>query len=443
MDVAELWRKTCDILQKDMNYISYQTFIENNLFPVSVTEDTLTLRIVMEQMKSMVVNRYQELIVNCLTQVVGHPMECIIKSESELKKEQEQTRVKKESTSPQIVQLNPRYTFETFVVGNGNRFAHAAALAVAQQPSEVYNPLFIYGDVGLGKTHLMHAIGHYVQEEYPDKKLLYITSETFMNELISAIQQGRNLEFRNRFRTVDILMVDDIQFIGGKDSTQEEFFHTFNELHNAGKQIILTSDKPPQEIARLEERLKSRFAWGLTADITKPDVETRIAILRRKAISEHVECPDEVFSMIAEQIASNIRELEGSFNKLVAYAQLVHEPITKELCEQALRDVFREHSQKHVVNAETIIKTVGNYFSLKPTDLTGAGRRRDIMIPRQIAIYLTRELTEMSLPQIGTAFGNRDHSTVLHSISQISKAIQENDGVASQVDDLRQMVLHS
>ncbi len=442
MDCNELWEKATVALQKDMNYISYSTFIENNLIPVRIEGDTLVLRIMMEQLKSMIINRYQDLIDNCLTQCAGRSMKCLIKGQSEIEEEEKAAQPQEEpSSGPQIVQLNPFYTFDTFVVGSGNRFAHAAAVAVAQQPSEVYNPLFIYGDVGLGKTHLMHAIGHYVQEEFPQKKLLYITSETFMNELIAAIQQGRNMEFRNRFRTVDILMVDDIQFIAGKDSTQEEFFHTFNELHNAGKQIILTSDKPPQEITRLEERLRSRFAGGLITDIKKPDVETRIAILKSKASREGVTCPDEVFTLIAEHVASNIRELEGSFNRLVAYAQLMGEPITLELCQAALSDILKEHAQRHVVNVEAVIKTVSGYFNLKPTDITGSARRRDIMVPRQIAIYLTRELTQMSLPQIGVAFGNRDHSTILHSINQITRSIVESSEVSNQVNDLRQMVL--
>ena len=442
MDCNELWEKATVALQKDMNYISYSTFIENNLIPVRIEGDTLVLRIMMEQLKSMIINRYQDLLDNCLTQCAGRSMQCLIKGQSEIEEEEKAAQPQEEpSSGPQIVQLNPFYTFDTFVVGSGNRFAHAAAVAVAQQPSEVYNPLFIYGDVGLGKTHLMHAIGHYVQEEFPQKKLLYITSETFMNELIAAIQQGRNMEFRNRFRTVDILMVDDIQFIAGKDSTQEEFFHTFNELHNAGKQIILTSDKPPQEITRLEERLRSRFAGGLITDIKKPDVETRIAILKSKASREGVTCPDEVFTLIAEHVASNIRELEGSFNRLVAYAQLMGEPITLELCQAALSDILKEHAQRHVVNVEAVIKTVSGYFNLKPTDITGSARRRDIMVPRQIAIYLTRELTQMSLPQIGVAFGNRDHSTILHSINQITRSIVESSEVSNQVNDLRQMVL--
>ena len=438
MDEKELWARSCSLLKEEMNQISYKTFIEDNLSPVRILKrpegDILVLRIAMGQMKNMVINKYQKDINTCLTSVAGKRMTCDIRTDQELAALPEKT----EETKG-IVQLNPRYTFDSFVVGSANRFAHAAAVAVAESPAEVYNPLFIHGGVGLGKTHLMHAIGHYVQQQYPDKRLLYITSETFINELISAIQQGRNLEFRTRFRSVDILMVDDIQFIAGKDSTQEEFFHTFNELHNAGKQIILTSDKPPQEIARLEERLRSRFAWGLIADIQRPDVETRTAILRTKAISEGINVPDEVLGLIAENINSNIRELEGSFNKLIAYSQLVHEPITMELARTALRDTLGGEKRR-AITAGMIMQTVCEYFNLHMEDMTSACRRREIAYPRQIAMYLTRDMTEMSLPQIGAAFGNRDHSTVLHACSVISKNMQESGEMAAQVSDLRQMI---
>ena len=434
MDSKELWEKACELMKQEMNQITYSTFIENNLTPVRVQDDTLILRIAMEQMKTMVVNRYTQLINSSLGKVAGKRMVCDIRTEQELALLPEE-----EKSSKGVVQLNPRLTFDTFVVGSGNRFAHAAAVAVAENPAEAYNPLFIYGGVGLGKTHLMHAIGHYVQQQYPEKRLLYITSETFINELIAAIQQGRNVEFRQRFRSVDILMVDDIQFIGGKDSTQEEFFHTFNDLYNAGKQIILTSDKPPQEIARLEERLRSRFAWGLIADIQRPDVETRTAILRAKAVSEGVSVPDEVLSLIAEHVNSNIRELEGSFNKLVAYSGLVREPITMELARVALKETLHG-DKRRAITAGIIMQTVCEYFSVSMDDLTSATRRREITVPRQIAMYLTRDLTDMSLPQIGTAFGNRDHTTVLHACSVIGKGVEESGEMAAQVNDLRQMI---
>ena len=434
MDGNELWEKACALMRKEMNHVTYSTFIEGNLTPVRMEDDVLILRIAMEQMKTMLVNRYQPMIITALTTAAGRRVTCDIRTEAELK----QTEKPVEET-PGIIQLNPHYTFDTFVVGSANRFAHAAAVAVAENPAEAYNPLFIHGGVGLGKTHLMHAIGHYVQQQYPEKRLLYVTSETFINELISAIQQGRNTQFRNRFRNVDILMVDDIQFIAGKDSTQEEFFHTFNELFEHGKQIILPSDKPPQEIAKLEERLRSRFAWGLIADIQRPDVETRTAILRAKAISEGVTVPDEVLGLIADHVNSNIRELEGSFNKLLAYSQLSSEPITMDLARIALRDILSGEKHRQIT-AGMIMQTVCEYFSVTIEDLTSATRKREITVPRQIAMYLTRDLTAMSLPQIGTAFGNRDHTTVLHACSVVGKGIQDSDEMAAQVNDLRQMI---
>ena len=336
--------------------------------------------------------------------------------------------------------LNPKYTFETFVVGSGNRFAHAAALSVATDPAHSYNPLFIYGGVGLGKTHLMHAVGNFIREHDPSKRILYIPGETFTNELISAIQQGRNIQFRNRFRSVDVLMVDDIQFIAGKESTQEEFFHTFNTLHTAGKQIILTSDRPPQEIARLEDRLKSRFAWGLTCDIKKPDVETRIAILREKARQENITMDEDVYEAIATRVESNIRELEGSLTRLVAYAQLTNRPITVQLCEEALHDIFAKKVRKEVT-AQVIMQAVANYYSITVDDLIRPTRRREIAVPRQIAMYITRDLTNLSLPQIGQVFGNRDHTTVLHGCNQIANAIKNDPSMASVVNDLKEIIV--
>ena len=437
MDMHELWDKTCEKLKAELNRASYQTWIETNLTPKALDGNVLTLIIALENMKVMITNRYAPLIATCLSQVAGQPMSVEILTKAEY--ENKDARKADTAMDAGTVQLNPKYTFDTFVVGSGNRFAHAAALAVAESPADAYNPLFIHGGVGLGKTHLMHAIGHYVQQQYPEKRLLYITSENFTNELISAIQQNRNIEFRNRFRNVDILMVDDIQFIAGRDSTQEEFFHTFNALHTAGKQIILTSDKPPQEIARLEERLSSRFAWGLVADIKRPDIETRIAILREKVRQDHISVGDDVLEMIAANVDSNIRELEGSLTRLVAYANLINQPITAELCQDALRDVFVKPKTRSIT-AEVIMQTVSDYYSITPEDLISPSRRREITVPRQIAIYLTREMTTMSLPQIGQAFGNRDHSTILHSCSLVSSNMKSSSSMASVVNDIRNLI---
>jgi len=440
MDMKELWDSACELLKTEINPVSYKTWIETNLTPVKLENDVLTLRIGIDAMKVMVNNRYAPLISNCLTQVAGHRMSVTVLTRSELENDAARDQAASSSNlAAGSVQLNPKYTFDTFVVGSNNRFAHAASLAVAESPADAYNPLFIHGGVGLGKTHLMHAIGHYIQQQYPEKRLLYITSENFTNELISAIQQNRNTEFRNRFRNVDILMVDDIQFIAGRDSTQEEFFHTFNALHTAGKQIILTSDKPPQEITRLEERLSSRFAWGLIADIARPDIETRIAILREKARQDHVNVGDDVLEMIAANVDSNIRELEGSLTRLVAYSNLINQPITVELCQDALRDIFVKPKARSIT-ADVVMQTVSDYYGITVADLISSTRRREITVPRQIAIYLTRELTTMSLPQIGQAFGNRDHSTILHSCNTVAANIKSSSSMASVVNDIKNLV---
>ena len=307
-----------------------------------------------------------------------------------------------------------------------------------EAPAEAYNPLFIYGGVGLGKTHLMHAIGHHIREQFPETKLLYISSENFTNELISAIQQNKNAEFRARFRNVDVLMVDDIQFIAGRDSTQEEFFHTFNTLHTAGKQIVISSDKPPKEIMRLEERLVSRFEWGLIADIQKPDFETRFAILRKKAASEAIQVGDEVLTFIASHIDSNIRELEGSLTRVVAYATLTGRPVTPELAAEALKDVLSLKDTRRIT-CDLIQQTVAEYYSITMAEMKAKRRSREISIPRQIAMYLTRELTEMSLTQIGAAF-NRDHTTVIHACEKVSEDARSDAATANLLEDLRRAV---
>lgn len=436
MDMKELWARACELLQADMNEISYRTWIGGNLAPARLEGDTLTLRIAMENMKGMVCNRYVPLIANALFQVAGHRLNVEVLTQHEI---DEAAAPNTPAQADMIsVQLNPKYTFDTFVVGSGNRFAHAAALAVAESPVDAYNPLFIWGGVGLGKTHLMHAVGHYIRKEYPEKRLLYVNSETFTNELITAIQQNRNQEFRNRFRNVDILMVDDIQFIAGRESTQEEFFNTFNALHSVGKQIILTSDRPPQDIARLEERLRSRFSGGLIADIQRPDLDTRVAILREKARQENVSVGGDVLELIATNVDSNIRELEGNLTRLIAYANLVNEPITMALCREALPELF-DNRQRRVVTVDLIMRTVADYYSINVDDLTSKSRRRQVTVPRQIAMYLTREMTGMSLPQIGMAFA-KDHSTVVHSCDLIADNLKTSQTMISQVNDLRQLV---
>jgi len=330
--------------------------------------------------------------------------------------------------------LSPRYSFDTFIVGASNQFAHAACRAVAEAPSRSYNPLFLYGGVGLGKTHLMHAIGHYVLTHNPSLKLTYISAERFMNEVINAIRYDRILEFRERYRGVDVLLVDDIQFIVGKERTQTEFFHTFNALHDAQKQIVLSSDCPPHQISELEERLRSRFEWGLIADIQAPDLETKIAILRRKAESEGVPLPDNVALYIAGRIKSNIRELEGSLIRLLAYASLTGREISMGLAQEVLRDVLKH--EERVVTIEAIQKFVADYYQLKLVELRSRNNSKSVAMPRQIAMYLCKALTNASLPEIGKSFGGKHHSTVIHSIRKIEELRQHDSAFNTLINTL-------
>jgi chromosomal replication initiator protein len=327
--------------------------------------------------------------------------------------------------------LNPRYTFDTFIVGPSNQFAHAACRAVAEAPSRSYNPLFIYGGVGLGKTHLMHAIGHYVVQHNPALTLTYISSERFMNEMINAVRFDRILEFRSRYRSVDVLLVDDIQFVSGKEGTQTEFFHTFNALHDAQKQIVISSDRPPHEIPALEERLRSRFEWGLIADIQPPDIETKTAILKKKAETEAVPLPDAVAMYIASRIKSNIRELEGSLIRLLAYASLTGRPLTIELAQDVLRNVL-DHEER-AITIEQIQKFVADYYQLKLHDLKSRNNSKSVAMPRQVAMYLCKMLTHASLPEIGRSFGGKHHSTVIHSIKKVEELRKNNAEFNNQV----------
>ena len=334
--------------------------------------------------------------------------------------------------------LNPKYVFETFVTGNSNRFAHAAALAVAESPGKVYNPFFMYGGVGLGKTHLMHAIGHRILQNHPEMRVLYITSEKFTNELINSIRDGNPEAFRQKYRNIDVLLVDDIQFLSKKEHTQEEFFHTFNTLHDANKHIILSSDRHPREIQTLEDRLRSRFEWGLITDIQAPDLETRIAILKKKALLENLNVPNDVMVYIASRIDNNIRELEGALTRVIAYASLNNQKITTDLVAEALKNVFPNNKKKEIT-MEIIQEIVASYFKIKITDLRAKKRTRNLAFPRQIAMYLCRELTDTSLPQIGNFFG-RDHTTVIHACDKITKERNEDNKLNNSIQELIQRI---
>lgn len=332
--------------------------------------------------------------------------------------------------------LNPKYTFETFVIGSGNRFAHAASLAVAEAPAKAYNPFFIYGGVGLGKTHLMHAIGHYVIEHNPAAKVVYLSSEKFTNEFIYSIRDNKTIDFRDKYRNVDVLLIDDIQFLAGKESTQEEFFHTFNALHEEAKQIIISSDRPPKEIPTLEDRLRSRFEWGLITDIAPPDLETRIAILSKKAKADGLSIPEDVMVYIANEIDSNIRELEGALIRVVAYASLADLDISLEVASKALKDIMPTGKQR-VVTILDIKNVVGDYYNIQLEDFSAKKRTQSIAYPRQIAMYLSRELTDFSLPKIGNEFGGRDHTTVLHAHEKISNLVKVDKQLQQEIQQIK------
>ena len=331
--------------------------------------------------------------------------------------------------------LNPKYVFETFVIGASNRFAHAAAVAVAEAPAKAYNPLFIYGDSGLGKTHLLHAIGHYAQSLYPNVRVRYVNSEEFTNDFINSIGEGKAGAFQRRYRDVDVLLIDDIQFLQGKEQTMEEFFHTFNALHNANKQVVITSDLPPKQLNGFEDRLRSRFEWGLITDVQPPDLETRIAILRKKALQERLDAPDDVLEYIASRISTNIRELEGALIRVTAFANLNRQPVDQSLAEIVLKDLITDDDAGEITAASVIAQTAA-YFGLTIDDLCGSSRSRVLVTARQIAMYLCRELTDLSLPKIGQQFGGRDHTTVMHANRKISEQMAERRSIYNQVTEL-------
>lgn len=350
------------------------------------------------------------------------------------------------NTPPQVAandsNLNPNYTFDTFVVGNSNRFAHSASLAVAESPGITYNPLYIYGGPGLGKTHLMHSIGHFILKQNPDAKVIYVTSEEFTNEVIESIRNGNSSsmsKFRDKYRKVDVLMIDDIQFIIGKESTQEEFFHTFNALQTQGKQIILTSDKPPKEMETLEERIRSRFEWGLMADIGVPDYETRMAILRKKAESDNFDIDDEILSYIANNIKSNVRELEGALNKLLAYNNLVHIPITMEIAEKELANIITP-DQPREITPQLIIEVVSEHYHISVDQMISRTRSSDVAKPRQIAMYLCKTMTESPLDTIGSLLGGRDHSTIIHGIKKITEEYDKNETTRNTIETIKKKI---
>ena len=443
-ELNDLLTKAKELLKEETTKISYETWIKI-LEIQSADNDHIVLLTSTDFQKNIVSSKYLDLLTNTFNYLTNKDCSVSIVSREELETASNNSDLSDTTKIEAPINyvttnLNPKYTFSTFVVGNNNRFAHAAALAVAEAPASSYNPLFIYGGVGLGKTHLMHAIGNEILRNNKNSKILYVTSEAFTNELINAIKDNTNDQFRNKYRGIDILLIDDIQFIAGKERIQEEFFHTFNTLYESGKQVILSSDKPPKDIPLLEDRLKSRFEWGIIADISNPDYETRLAILRKKAQIDNIIIDDEILSAIATRIDSNIRELEGTLNKLIATASLTsNRQITMEMAEKAINDIVSQ--QEKVISATYIQETVGKYFNINPKDLKGSKRSNDITFPRQIAMYLCRNVANMSLPQIGKDFGKRDHTTVMHACNKIEKEIKENKNTKLIVESVKNILL--
>ncbi len=445
-NISELWSKALDEIEKKISKPSFETWLKSTTAH-SIKGDTLTITAPNEFARDWLESRYLHLIVDTIYQLTGEEfsVKVIIPQNQKDNDFVPNSPIKQINSHddeqielPQSM-LNPKYTFDTFVIGSGNRFAHAASLAVAEAPAKAYNPLFIYGGVGLGKTHLMHAIGHYVINHNPSAKVVYLSSEKFTNEFINSIRDNKAVDFRNKYRSVDVLLIDDIQFLAGKESTQEEFFHTFNTLHEESKQIVISSDRPPKEIPTLEDRLRSRFEWGLITDITPPDLETRIAILRKKAKAEGLDIPNEVMLYIANQIDSNIRELEGALIRVVAYSSLINKDINADLAAEALKDIIPNAKPK-IISISDIQRIVGQEFQVKLEDFKAKKRTKSVAFPRQIAMYLSRELTDSSLPKIGEEFGGRDHTTVIHAHEKISKMLQTDEQLQRQLKDITSLL---
>ncbi|UOE55518.1 chromosomal replication initiator protein DnaA [Bacillus sp. CMF12] len=444
-NIADLWNNALANIEKKISKPSFDTWLKSTKAH-SLQGDTLVVKAPNEFARDWLEERYSQLISGILYDITGEELgvKFIIpqnQSEEEVDLPLPPKKKKPEEEQPELplTMLNPKYTFDTFVIGSGNRFAHAASLAVAEAPAKAYNPLFIYGGVGLGKTHLMHAIGHYVLDHNPSAKVVYLSSEKFTNEFINSIRDNKAGDFRDKYRNVDVLLIDDIQFLAGKEQTQEEFFHTFNTLHEESKQIIISSDRPPKEIPTLEDRLRSRFEWGLITDITPPDLETRIAILRKKAKAEGLDIPNEVMLYIANQIDSNIRELEGALIRVVAYSSLINKDINADLAAEALKDIIPSSKPK-VITIHEIQRVVGEHFNVKLEDFKAKKRTKSVAFPRQIAMYLSRELTDFSLPKIGEEFGGRDHTTVIHAHEKISKMIQSDSQFEKQLKEINEML---
>ena len=455
---AQIWSQALDILKNEMSLVGYKTYVEV-ISPRVVDSNTICFILPSSYHIDICKKRFLDLIENTLTMLTNKSYKIVFESKEiipdPLMEKQEETNnneISQETTKEEnnfhdvsinenikrtneTAGLKEKYTFENFIIGSNNRFAHAAAIAVSENPGKKYNPLFIYGGVGLGKTHLMQAIGNYMYASNPNTRIIYCTGEEFANEVISAIMNSQNESFRKKFRNIDLLLIDDIQFLAGKDKCQEEFFHTFNTLFESGKQIVLTSEKPPKEIPLLEDRLKTRFEMGLSVDIQAPDYETRLAILRKKAETERYVINDEILIKIATRVKSNIRELEGVFNKLIAYTSFTKSELTDAIVDNTIESILVKNTK--VITSKLIMQVVCKFFNIKVQDMVSTKRSNSVAFPRQIAMYLCREVANMSFPNIGKDFGGRDHSTVLHAYSKISTEYDTNPETKDLIEDIK------
>ena len=426
---ADIWAKVLELMQPDMTPTTINTWFDD-VTAVELENDRFVLYSPTRFKRDIIAARYVPFIQKALHELFSADFQVIVLTEGEMDGYKQHPKPKDD-----FFPGTENYTFERFVVGSSNKFAQAAARAVADNPGGSYNPLFIYGESGLGKTHLMYAIAHTIHEHHPTYKIVYIKGDTFTNELIQAIREGRNAEFREKYRGADVFLMDDVQFIAGRDSTQEEMFHTFNTLYELKKQIVFTSDRPPKELLRLDDRLKTRFEWGLLADIQPPDYETRMAIIKNKSIRNGMELPDFLIQLIAENITANVRQLEGTVNKIIAYQDLMGDSVSKDTVVRAVKDMFKDRSDI-VPTADVIIDEVCKYYNIEPHILRGQGRAKEISLARQIAMYMIRSMTNLSLKDIGKEFDNRDHTTVLHSIDRITDLTKTDPDKSEIIKDI-------
>jgi chromosomal replication initiator protein len=443
MDANQVWRAALGELQVSLSPANFETWLKDTSL-VEVDDNRFRISAPNGFARDWLDNRYRTLISQTLARVVGGSVQVefvVADAPGPLPEQasEEALPLPPASAGGNTINLNGRYAFSNFIVGSANRLAHAAALSVAERPGHAYNPLFLYGGVGLGKTHLMHAIGNAVAAKFPRKRILYATSEKFTNDFINSIREQKMEDFRSRYRRIDVLLIDDIQFIAERERTQEEFFHTFNAIHEAGKQVVLSSDRPPKAITTLEERVRSRFEWGRIADLTPPDLETRIAILRSKAEDQLSLIPDEVIEFIARKVVSNVRELEGALNRVIAYASMSGMPINNELASAVLSNVMY-NPKKRSITPQRIVRAVAEYYGVNLDQLRSSKRERAIVVPRQIAMFLIREETDISLLRIGAELGGRDHSTVLHACDKIARELAENDEMRREISAVREMI---